>query len=80
MKPNCPNMPTCFFVNTMRAKMLVNNHTDYIEKYCQGSFTAWSECTRYIVKNAINFCPDFVLPDSKMTPDEVITKFDEEME
>lgn len=33
---------------------------------------------RYRAKEEIYFCPDFVMPDSKMTMDEIIDKFDEE--
>jgi len=36
----------------------------------------WLTCTRYITKSQLNFCPDFVLPDTDATPDEIIARFD----
>jgi hypothetical protein len=49
-----------------------------MEDYCTAGRQHWGSCTRLVVKQALNFCPDFVLPDSQMTPDEVIEKFDED--
>jgi hypothetical protein len=49
-----------------------------MKTYCTAGEASWSGCNRLTVKNAIHFCPDFVLPDSGMTADEAISRFDEE--
>jgi len=35
-------------------------------------------CKRLIAKNTLDFCPDFVLPATPLSVDEIIDKFDEE--
>ena len=76
MELNCPNITSCNLVLNIGPSGSKSKQEMYIQKYCNGQNKFWQNCTRYIVKNAINFCPDFVLPDSNMTPDEVIDKFD----
>lgn len=74
----CPNTEVCKLVIQ---KDFIHDETrrlKYINKYCEGKLNKWNKCTRYIVKNEINFCPDFVMPDSVMTSDEVIDQFDKQ--
>jgi len=76
MENSCPNIESC---NLVVKTNIVNDETkrnEFMISYCNDSSQRWKSCKRYIVKNAINFCPDFVLPDSNMTPDQVIDKFD----
>jgi hypothetical protein len=38
----------------------------------------WISCKRLTTKQELNFCPDFVLPDTDLTSDKIIDKFDNE--
>lgn len=80
MQDYCPNREACklYLLEGFIEKEV--QRLDYIKLWCQSDQTKWSSCTRYVVKEAIHFCPDFVLPDSNMTPDEVIDRFDKENE
>lgn len=53
---------------------------DYLELFCKSSGQNWNQCKRIKIKQALNLCPDFVLPDSEISPDEVIDRFDKENE
>jgi hypothetical protein len=75
--PDCPNITSCALVNRndfLIDKVLKDN---YIKSYCKGSAANYAACTRYTTKNIIHFCPDFVLPDTEMTIDEIINKYEE---
>ena len=50
----------------------------YLQYYCEDGAEKWSACKVLIVKNILHFCPDFVLPDTDLTPDKMIDKFDNE--
>ena len=77
--PNCcPNIDTCKLVNEVELIGDEAQQKNYITEYCQANKTKWESCKRLIVKNSINFCPDFVLPDTTLSIDEIIDKFDEE--
>lgn len=76
MEQTCPNLATCVLVSNKDNSLSVNKHNEYLREYCHGKYESWNSCTRFRVKKSINFCPDFVLPDSVMTPDEVIDRFD----
>lgn len=80
MKGNCPNAEVCKLYLVEGFTGNEEQRLDYKQSWCQSDETKWSSCTRYVVKEAIHFCPDFVLPDSVMTPDEVIDQFDQESE
>jgi len=56
-------------------KQLINK---YINEYCLSESLEWKKCKRYLTNSVLNFCPDFVLPDSTMTIDQIIEKFDKE--
>jgi len=75
----CPNYPTCILVNPPYIPLDAGKKETYMSIYCHGGDTAWDSCKRYITKRALNFCPDFVLPDMPGTPDEIIDEFDKRM-
>jgi hypothetical protein len=52
----------------------------YIDNYCHSYCDAWQICKRYITKNALQNCPDFVLPDTEMTVDEILEKWDADIQ
>ena len=74
----CPNINVCRLVTTLKVVPEMYKRNDYLNTYCKVGESAWSRCKRYSTKQKLNFCPDFVLPDSLLTPDEIIDKFDDE--
>ncbi len=74
----CPNIDTCNLVNTPGFINDEKKLGNYIQSYCRTDVSKWNTCKRLIVKNELHFCPDFVLPDTTLTIDEIIDKFDEE--
>jgi len=75
---NCPNYKVCKLVIEHGFTGNESQREKYINEYCQADKSKWESCKRLIVKNTINFCPDFVLPDTTLSIDEIIDKFDEE--
>lgn len=74
----CPSFENCQLVfdkNIVKDKEVRNN---YIIQYCKSKNHSWYNCKRFMTKQKLNFCPDFVLPDSKHSPDEIIDKYDNE--
>ncbi len=76
MEAGCPNISTCKLMIVSDFLEDEQKSNFYTEHYCRAVNSRWEVCNRYVVKEALNFCPDFVLPDSNLTPDEVIEKFD----
>lgn len=50
----------------------------YIESWCKDTNGKWERCKRFNTKAKLGFCPDFVLPDTDMTIDEILDRFEEE--
>ena len=51
-----------------------------MELWCRKNKEVWSNCTRFNTKKSLGFCPDFVLPDTPLSIDEIVDKFEEEIE
>ena len=51
---------------------------EYINTWCMQTEETWVNCKRFITKKTLSFCPDFVLPDTTLSVDEIIDKFEEE--
>lgn len=72
----CPNYSGCQvihvagFVNTEKKKLF------YISKFCKSESAHWQKCKRFQTKNELNLCPDFVLPDTVFTIDEILDKIE----
>lgn len=73
---HCPDYNICRLVHTTSIVSDSQRKLFYLHAYCIRGDEAWSSCKRYIAKNTLNFCPDFVLPDSLLSPSEVIDEFD----
>ena len=71
----CPNYRECALVKK-QIYLDEDIYRGYINTYCCCIKGSWSECRRFRAKVELNFCPDFVLPDTKMTMDEIIDYFD----
>lgn len=74
----CPNMKTCRLVSQPEFNTGITARDVYLDIFCRSKSQKWLECKRYITKMNLGFCPDSVLPDTKMTPEEIIDKFDED--
>lgn len=73
----CPNIIACRLVKTDIVVPDENKRSEYIDSWCKNEDGKWQECKRFISKNQLGFCPDFVLPDSPLSIDEIIDKFEE---
>ena len=76
--PYCPNYNICKLVNEIGFTGDESQRDKYISEYCKANNTKWDSCKRLIVKYTLNFCPDFVLPDTPLSTGEIIDKFDGE--
>ena len=74
---DCPNYINCQLINKEGVLQDKNRQRQYIRGFCQGEDEPWGRCKRYLTKQELNFCPDFVLPDSPWSPDEVLDIFEE---
>jgi len=74
----CANYEVCRLVAAEDYEIDLAEKNDYIEKFCTAGVNKWTSCKRYITKSELNFCPDFVLPDTALSPKEIIDKFDED--
>ena len=73
----CPNFEICKLVTIEGFSGDEKRRQKYMTTYCTTSEKNWAACKRYITKAELNFCPDFVLPDTMLSPDEIIDRFDE---
>jgi len=71
-KNYCPNYDKCTLVHDSGFSIRELIRKNYIKDYCEGEDGEWKNCKRYIVKNALKFCPPSVLPDSELTVDEIM--------
>jgi hypothetical protein len=78
IEPICPNIDICRLVNAGDYKIDKEIRKNYLKQYCNSAIDNWDYCKRYIFKQEMNFCPDFILPDTTLSPMEIIDKFDEE--
>lgn len=56
--------------NPEKKKALMNS-------WCREGKEKWSECKRFDTKKTLGFCPDFVVPDTTLSIDQIIDKFEE---
>lgn len=75
----CPNYSSCKLVTSIDFTGEEYTREQYIQDYCQADESKWKSCKRLIMKERFHFCPDFVRPDTALTPDEIIDKFDNEI-
>jgi hypothetical protein len=75
----CPNYKECRLVKAPDFKFSETTREAYLVKYCEDKESGWKKCKRFIAKSSLGFCPDFVLPDSDYSTDEIIDKFDNEI-
>jgi hypothetical protein len=51
---------------------------DYIETWCKNTEGKWEGCKRFSTKATLGFCPDFVLPDTELSIDEIMDRFEDD--
>ena len=74
---DCPNYVNCQLINKEEVLPDKNRQRQYVRDFCLGEGGAWGKCKRYLTKKELNFCPDFVLPDSPWSPGEILDIFEE---
>lgn len=75
MEKLCPNYNSCRLVNTDVVVPDPAIKESYISAYCHKEET-WKKCMRYLTKRSLWMCPDFVLPDTDMTEDEIVARYE----
>ncbi len=75
-EPHCPNYNDCLLVQTTSIVADPQKKRFFLYTYCLHGAEAYGLCKRFITKNTLNFCPDFVLPDSPLSPSQIIDEFD----
>ncbi len=56
--------------------MLEATETTYKRQYCYAGEESWESCKRFQVREIVGKCPLDILPDSPMSAEEIIEKYD----
>ena len=75
MNKICPNYGGCRLVQTDVVVPDSDRKDQYIQTWCNREET-WKKCKRYVTRKALWICPDFVLPDSVFTEDEIVERYE----
>jgi len=73
----CPNFGGCRLVQTEAVVPDDTKREEYISTWCLKEET-WSKCKRYITRKSLWICPDFILPDTDLTEDEIIERYEQQ--
>ena len=74
----CPNYNSCKLVKEVGFTGDEVQRYSFIAEYCMANKAKWETCKRLLAKKTLNFCPNFVLPDTSLSTKEIIDKFDNE--
>lgn len=74
----CPNINSCRMVTTAEVMPDKKVKEAYMDTWCRDAGEKWGDCKRFITKAKLGFCPDFVVPDTALSIDEIIDKFEDE--
>jgi hypothetical protein len=72
----CPNYDSCQLIHVEDFLESLSRRQEYIQRYCIDEGQNWQNCRRFLTYRALHFCPDFVLPDTSQTTEEIIDDFD----
>lgn len=72
----CPNYKGCQIINIEGFVKDKEKRKLYLKIFCESNEGNWENCKRYITKKILKFCPDFVLPDSALTMEEIMNKIE----
>jgi hypothetical protein len=76
---HCPNYLTCQLIHVAGFVEPAARREHYAADFCNSSQEQWKNCKRFQVNTIFHFCPDFVLPDTSLSVDEIIDRFDQEI-
>ncbi|MFH2096711.1 MAG: hypothetical protein ABIJ16_13460 [Bacteroidota bacterium] len=74
----CPNFENCKLVKVDGFVSDSLKLEFYLLMYCKSSDFNWNNCKRYLTKKRWHLCPDFVMPDTMLSVEEIIDKYEEE--
>ncbi len=74
----CPNTNSCRMISTAEVVPNEKVKDEYMHTWCRNNQEKWSRCKRFITKAELGFCPDFVVPDTTLSIDEIVDKFEDE--
>ncbi len=74
--PSCPNINTCRLINAPLDFVSGSDIKIYRRIYC--TTDRFSGCRRFQFKQKEGFCPDFVLPDTQESHEDILDRFDNE--
>lgn len=74
----CPNLHNCKFINSGKPESCNHEKDFYLTGFCRSEHSNWENCKRLQTKSILDFCPDFVLPDSQMSIDQIMEIFDDQ--
>jgi hypothetical protein len=75
---HCPNYPTCQLIHIPGFVESETLRESYEKDFCNHGRENWKNCKRLQTHRILHFCPDFVFPDSCLSLDEIIDRFDNE--
>ena len=73
----CDNIKTCRLVATEQVVPDKKIKEQYLDTWCRQKEEIWLNCKRFETKKELGFCPDFVVPDTRLSIEEIVEKFDE---
>jgi len=76
MESFCPKTPNCPLFNNNLLKR-TESAIAYKNNYCNDK-KKYKECMRYIVSEKLGKCPDFVMPNSMLSFDEIYSRMRKE--
>jgi hypothetical protein len=72
----CTNYEQCRLVNATDYAIANETRQVFLNTFCEAGKDKWQNCKRFVMKEDMGFCPDFVLPNTALDPDEIVDKFD----
>jgi hypothetical protein len=74
----CPNLSNCqiILIDTFASDPPGRDY--YKNNYCQAGEESWIQCKRFQTKRTLNLCPDFIMPDSILSQDEILDWLEQE--
>jgi len=75
----CPNHSTCQLIHIPGFVQPESLRDSYMEEFCTSGTENWKNCRRLQTHGTLHFCPDFVLPDTCLSVDEIMERFDHEL-
>jgi len=76
---HCPNYPTCQLIHVAGFVEPETLRDSYIRDFCSDSIENWHNCKRFQTHRILHFCPDFVFPDTSLSVDEIMERFDNDI-